>query len=418
MHKKQIMKNIFPTVVILIALAFSTTSCMNADEIRLRALAFDPSMAVKITEAVTPENLGKIHKLSTKEFRKVIAENIGVLVDIRTPEAYEVGHLEGAINIDFKARTFPSYISALDKNKPVLIYCRSGNRSGKAGKIMQALGFTEIYDLAKGFKTWEGKKLPVTTDLVKANTKLQAQLEKNTPKIETLAHLGKTYEVEVAKFEALLKEGNVTLLDVRTPKEFAEGHIEGAININWKDRHFSENILTTITDEKPVAIYANTGNRSTRAMFAMQAIGFTKIYHLAQGIKSWEAANKPLIILKVEGDPLHLDAINFNNAILSQVGKLVDVRTAKEYDDYHIPKAINIDFKNKNFETEFAKLDKEEPVLIYCRSGRRSEGAAKVLKKMGFSVYNLNNGIKDWKAKGMKVVGANVNTTDVGEEGC
>ena len=412
------MKNILSTVVILIVLVFSAASCMDADEIRLRALAFDPSMAAKIIEAVSPENLGEIHKSPLKEFRKTIEENVGILVDIRTPEEYEVGHLEDAININFKAKTFPSYISALDKDKPVLIYSRSGNRSAKASKVMQALGFTEIYDLTEGFKTWEAKKLPVTTDLVKNNTKLHTQLEKNAPEVVTMAHLGKTHEVAVDKFKALVKEGNITLIDVRTPQEYAGGHIDGAININWKDHHFPEDILATVSDEKPLAIYANTGNRSTRAMFAMQAIGFTEIYHLNLGIKSWEEANNPVIILKVEGDPLHLDVTNFNNAILGQVGKLVDVRTIKEYDDYHIPKAINIDFKSKNFETEFAKLDKEEPVLIYCRSGRRSAAAAKSLKKMGFTVYNLDRGMKDWRKKGMKVVGENVNAKDVGEEGC
>ena len=58
------------------------------------------------------------------------------------------------MNIDFKAADFIENISALNKNKTLLIYCRSGNRSGKAAKIMDSLGFTKIYDLEGGFMNW------------------------------------------------------------------------------------------------------------------------------------------------------------------------------------------------------------------------------------------------------------------------
>jgi len=153
-------------------------------------------------------------------------------------------------------------------------------------------------------------------------------------------------------------------------------------------------------------------------MYAMGALGFTEIYNLDQGLKSWKSANKPLKTLEVKGDVRHLDVENFNNAILGQKGILVDVRTPKEYEDSHIPHATLIDFKNDNFKTEFEKLDKSIPVLIYCRSGGRSGRAMKALEKMGFTVYNLDKGINDWKSNGMKVKGKNVHTKDGGEEGC
>lgn len=68
------------------------------------------------------------------------------IIDIRTPEEFEEGHLEGAVNIDFYEDSFVSELDSLDKDDEVLIYCRSGNRSGQASEIMQELGFTNIID--------------------------------------------------------------------------------------------------------------------------------------------------------------------------------------------------------------------------------------------------------------------------------
>ncbi len=409
------MKKIINLSLVLILVVFSTNSCKNADEIRTRALASIPTV-IKIVKAVSPKNLGQVHKSTVVEFKKAIDGEIGILVDVRTPEEFAKGHIEGAVNINFKKRTFPSYISAIAKDKPVLIYCRSGNRSGKATFIMQALGFNEVYDLTSGYKGWNAEKMTIVTEDNAANKKLQEQLKTEAPKAET--KVGKTHQIDIDAFEKLVKEDKVFLVDVRTAKEFAEGHIEGAINVDWKDRHFAENALMTISNEKPIAIYCRSGNRATRAMYAMCALGFTEVYNLDQGLKSWKNAEKPLKTLEIEGDIRHLDVENFNNAILGQAGKLIDIRTPREYEEFHIPGAVMIDYKNDNFKTEFEKLDKKIPVLIYCRSGGRSGRAMKKLEKMGFRVYNLDKGIKKWRAKGMRIEGNNIQAKDNGEEGC
>lgn len=71
-----------------------------------------------------------------------------VLIDVRTPdEIKETGSIEGATNIDFKASDFKENVSALDKSKEYIIFCRSGNRSGQASQIMADLGFTNINNL-------------------------------------------------------------------------------------------------------------------------------------------------------------------------------------------------------------------------------------------------------------------------------
>ena len=77
--------------------------------------------------------------------------------------------------------------------------------------------------------------------------------------------------------------------------------------------------------------------------------------------------------------------------------QLVDVRTAEEFADGHIPGAVNIDVKRDDFdEVVAAGLDNGRPVAVYCRSGARSKVAAKRLAGKGFKVYELNNGFMNW----------------------
>ena len=83
------------------------------------------------------------------------------LIDIRTPEEYSDGYIKGAININFFDRDFMDQMSKLNKEKEIYIYCRSGNRSGKAAARLKEQGFTKIYDLQGGILNWNRNKLAV-----------------------------------------------------------------------------------------------------------------------------------------------------------------------------------------------------------------------------------------------------------------
>lgn len=94
-----------------------------------------------------------------------------------------------------------------------------------------------------------------------------------------------------------------------------------------------------------------------------------------------------------------LDKSSFKMAINTKNVQLVDVRTPNEFNTGHIKNAQNIDFFNKNdFTVNFNKLNKEEPVYIYCRSGNRSQKAARKLVNLGFKkIYDLKGGYMNWK---------------------
>ena len=69
------------------------------------------------------------------------------ILDVRTPEEFAMSHVEGAENIDFLSSSFQTKIQNLDKNKIYKLYCRSGNRSGQAERIMKTLGFKDVENL-------------------------------------------------------------------------------------------------------------------------------------------------------------------------------------------------------------------------------------------------------------------------------
>ena len=84
---------------------------------------------------------------------------------------------------------------------------------------------------------------------------------------------------------------------------------------------------------------------------------------------------------------------------------VLDVRTPAEYAEGHIPGTdLNIDVRSSNFTQEaLAKLPKERPVALYCRSGNRSKTAAKILAQNGYKVVELGSGILGWAEAGMAV---------------
>ncbi len=77
--------------------------------------------------------------------RFVDGKEAHTLVDVRSPSEYASGYIPGAINVD--VQVLPQKLARIPKNKPVVLYCRSGSRSGQAAHMLQDAGYTDIFDL-------------------------------------------------------------------------------------------------------------------------------------------------------------------------------------------------------------------------------------------------------------------------------
>ncbi len=93
--------------------------------------------------------------VSVEEFKTLVLDKDVQLVDVRTQDEFNDGHIGHAMNIDyFEEDIFTQKFDQFDKGKPIYIYCKSGRRSQKAAKILQELGFNEIIDLKGGYDAW------------------------------------------------------------------------------------------------------------------------------------------------------------------------------------------------------------------------------------------------------------------------
>jgi len=84
-----------------------------------------------------------------------------VVLDIRTPEEFQEGHIAGATNVNFSDPAFAENLGKLDKSQTYLMHCRSGGRSGRALGVMREMGFQAVYHLKGGTLSWEEAGQPL-----------------------------------------------------------------------------------------------------------------------------------------------------------------------------------------------------------------------------------------------------------------
>jgi len=101
--------------------------------------------------------------------------------------------------------------------------------------------------------------------------------------------------VDVDTFEAKLNTlNNAFLIDVRTPGEYKNGHIDGAINIDFNQIDQMKFAFEKLDHNQPMLIYCAAGGRSNKTRILMAEMGFTQVYELSKGMSGWEAAGKPV----------------------------------------------------------------------------------------------------------------------------
>lgn len=197
------------------------------------------------------------------------------LVDARTADEYQVAHLVGAINITEK--DFDKSLALLPKDKGALVvfYC-NGIKCGKSKKVAakaREAGFTNLLIYAEGFPVWEEKGFPIIAgpDYAKkiATTKLPP-----------------------TQLKQLLKEKKdaYVLVDVRDEFEFAEGHIEGAINIPAESFAAKSGVLPK---EKGIIVYCNSGGRSYSAYRKLMKLAYPSIFQAI--LAEWKEAGFPVV---------------------------------------------------------------------------------------------------------------------------
>ena len=94
-------------------------------------------------------------------FQSIAQQDDVIVLDVRTPEEIGGGKIAGASELDIYAEDFKRKLSFLQKDKTILVYCRSGARSNRASAILESLGYENIVNLAGGIAAWKAKSLPI-----------------------------------------------------------------------------------------------------------------------------------------------------------------------------------------------------------------------------------------------------------------
>lgn len=94
-----------------------------------------------------------------------------------------------------------------------------------------------------------------------------------------------------------------------------------------------------------------------------------------------------------------VDPQEFAEALRNPDVQIIDTRTPQEYSEGHIPGAVNIDLDREDFFEQMDCLDRDKPIAVYCRGGRRSKIAAERFVEKGFKVTELDGGIITWEGE-------------------
>lgn len=140
----------YSTGLLILMALFALTSCTSNSEAK--------------APAKTEQNKDIIKNVNTKEFADLTKNNNIIILDVRTPQEIANGFIEGASFANVMAPGFEDKTNLMNKEATILVYCKSGGRSSKAAKILEAQGFKNIYNLNGGMGAWESDDMPTVID--------------------------------------------------------------------------------------------------------------------------------------------------------------------------------------------------------------------------------------------------------------
>lgn len=136
----------------MIGLLAFTTACAKPE---------DASGQVRTPSASQPASPGKVSSVDAPTFHKLSREKPGIVLDVRTPGEVARGRLPDATVIDISEARFTQKIQLMPKDKPIFVYCASGQRSAAAAEVLLRHGFSEVYNLSGGIGAWSRAGLPI-----------------------------------------------------------------------------------------------------------------------------------------------------------------------------------------------------------------------------------------------------------------
>ena len=194
---------------------------------------------------------------STKTVELIGETKNTLVIDVRDADAYAEGHLMNAINIPFDE--FEEKIADLEgyKDQTIVLICNTGNKSGKAGKMLVDKGFTKVYNAEDGMDEFDYDTVKYTN-------------------------------VTGSEFEKLAAEKtDAVIIDLRDAKDFEKGSVKNSIHIPMDE--FEVQAKEKLKDKnQEILLYCNTGTRTAEASQILEKNGYTNVVNSIDGVKEYK----------------------------------------------------------------------------------------------------------------------------------
>ena len=339
------------------------------------------------------------------------------VIDVREVSELEAnGHIPGAVNIPVKTLADNPSLLPEDLDTPIVVYCKSGTRSTWAWTILNALGYTDVRNIAARMDGWLAAGLgadegvapaeEISTAIIADEARYMAvkDFANNAP--EDWANV-KPVDVN----EMMINGEEFTLIDNRRPDEFEAGYIDGAVNIPLEEMMAR---LDEINPDEKIIVYCRSGVRGLIGTLALRLNGYDNVLNMSGGYLGWQAEELPVVgaapdfktifagIIANNGQDkgygfIAPDALN-TELIENPDLFVIDVREPSELEENgHIPGAVNIPVKTLADNPALLPADLDTPIVVYCKSGTRSTYAWTILQMLGYTnVRNMAGGMDGW----------------------
>ncbi len=365
-----------------------------------------------------------IYKIGQKDFvDKVIAGDDMVILDIRGADAYNEGHIQGAINVPW-GPAIASNLTKIPQDKEVFVYCYTGQTAGQAVATMNIAGINaRSVNLGwmLGISTVEGVDALTTTEpatfdetLYTVDSEVQTALDSyynglDDVKGTTFAN----YKISEDDLNTMIENSeDFYLLSIRGADAYDEGHIQGAKNIPFGNDMMAGIRTSDVPKDKKVVVYCYTGQTAGQAVAAMRLAGYDAvslnggmgmdsnaphgwINHGYSTVAQEAASIDELVDNYFANMPEHIYKIgqkDFVDKIIAGDDMVIlDIRGADAYNEGHIQGAINVPW-GPAIATNLAKIPQDKEVFVYCYTGQTAGQAVATMNIAGINARSVNLG--------------------------
>jgi len=211
-----------------------------------------------------------------------------VILDIRQPGAYEEGHVKGAVNLPWGPDAIPAALDKLPEDKVIYVYCYTGQTANQTVATLNFAGFeakSVKFGWNLGISKVEGYKEAVETSATelgevtdyKINEDIKTAIVDYYKGLEDVSEtMFKNYMISEDMLKtAIDSDSGLMVVSIRRSSDFAEGHIEGAINIPWgkgMQEYFGQ-----LPQDKKLAVYCYTGQTAAQATAGLRMLGYEAV---------------------------------------------------------------------------------------------------------------------------------------------